>query len=175
MSKIMKNIWSLPRYKREWHNICALLPAYLPDGCNGSMILYEDGGTEEIKASLSWLLDDLLDYLRSNKAVLQQQSSEIAVQMGKRNKRRLPLILNEAFLLLPVKARATFNRYHGVDGYVVLPKVANITEQNGKDGCKICFTNQVKLEVLDNLYTLRGNMALTAKMQKYLGEGESLA
>lgn len=85
MSKIMKNIWSLPRYKREWHNICVLLPAYLPDGCNGSMILYEDGGTEEIKASLSWLLDDLLDYLRSNKAVLQQQSSEIAVQMGKRN------------------------------------------------------------------------------------------
>lgn len=175
MSKIMKNIWSLPRYKREWHNICALLPAYLPDGCNGSMILYEDGGTEEIKASLSWLLDDLLDYLRSNKAVLQQQSSEIAVQMGKRNKRRLPLILNEAFLLLPVKARATFNRYHGVDGYVVLPKVANITEQNGKDGCKICFTNQVKLEVLDNLYTLRGNMALAAKMQEYLREGESLA
>ena len=175
MSKIMKNIWSLPRYKREWHNICALLPAYLPDGCNGSMILYEDGGTEEIKASLSWLLDDLLDYLRSNKAVLQQQSSEIAVQMGKRNKRRLPLILNEAFLLLPVKARATFNRYHGVDGYVVLPKVANITEQNGKDGCKICFTNQLELEVLDNLYTLRGNMALAAKMQEYLGEGESLA
>lgn len=175
MSKIMKNIWSLPRYKREWHNICALLPAYLPDGCNGSMILYEDGGTEEIKASLSWLLDDLLDYLRSNKAVLQQQSSEIAVQMGKRNKRRLPLILNEAFLLLPVKARATFNRYHGVDGYVVLPKVANITEQNGKDGCKICFTNQLELEVLDNLYTLRGNMALAAKMQEYLREGESLA
>ena len=175
MSKIMKNIWSLPRYKREWRNICALLPAYLPDGCNGSMILYEDGGTEEIKASLSWLLDDLLDYLRSNKAVLQQQSSEIAVQMGKRNKRRLPLILNEAFLLLPVKARATFNRYHGVDGYVVLPKVANITEQNGKDGCKICFTNQLELEVLDNLYTLRGNMALAAKMQEYLWEGESLA
>ena len=175
MSKIMKNIWSLPRYKREWHNICALLPAYLPDGCNGSMILYEDGGTEEIKASLSWLLDDLLDYLRSNKAVLQQQSSEIAVQMGKRNKRRLPLILNEAFLLLPVKARATFNRYHGVDGYVVLSKVANITEQNGKDGCKICFTNQLELEVLDNLYTLRGNMALAAKMQEYLREGESLA
>lgn len=175
MSKIMKNIWSLPRYKREWHNICALLPAYLPDGCNGSMILYEDGGTEEIKASLSWLLDDLLDYLRSNKAVLQQQSSEIAVQMGKRNKRRLPLILNEAFLLLPVKARATFNRYHGVDGYVVLPKVANITEQNGKDGCKICFTNQLELEVLDNLYTLRGNMALAAKMQEYLREGEGLA
>lgn len=175
MSKIMKNIWSLPRYKREWHNICALLPAYLPDGCNGSMILYEDGSEEEVKASLSWLLDDLLDYLRSNKAVLQQQSSEIAVQMGKRNKRRLPLILNEAFLLLPVKARATFNRYHGVDGYVVLPKVANITEQNGKDGCKICFTNQLELEVLDNLYTLRGNMALAAKMQEYLREGESLA
>lgn len=175
MSKIMKNIWSLPRYKREWHNICALLPAYLPDGCNGSMILYEDGSEEEVKASLSWLLDDLLDYLRSNKAVLQQQSSEIAVQMGKRNKRRLPLILNEAFLLLPEKARATFNRYHGVDGYVVLPKVANITEQNGKDGCKICFTNQLELEVLDNLYTLRGNMALAAKMQEYLGEGESLA
>ena len=175
MSKIMKNIWSLPRYKRGWRDICALLPAYLPDGCNGSMILYEDGGVEEIKASLSWLLDDLLDYLRSNKAVLQQQSSEIAVQMGKRNKRRLPLILNEAFLLLPVKARATFNRYHGVDGYVVLPKVANITEQNGKDGCKICFTNQLELEVLDNLYTLRGNMALAAKMQEYLREEEGLA
>ena len=175
MSKIMKNIWSLPRYKREWHNICALLPAYLPDGCNGSMILYEDGGTEEIKASLSWLLDDLLDYLRSNKAVLQQQSSEIAVQMGKRNKRRLPLILNEAFLLLPVKARATFNRYHGVDGYVVLPKVANITEQNGKDGCKICFTNQLELEVLDNLYTLRGNMALAAEMTAYLREEHTSA
>lgn len=48
MSKIMKNIWSLPRYKREWHNICALLPAYLPDGCNGSYILYEDGSEEEV-------------------------------------------------------------------------------------------------------------------------------
>lgn len=175
MSKIMKNIWSLPRYKREWHNICALLPAYLPDGCNGSMILYEDGGTEEIKASLSWLLDDLLDYLRSNKAVLQQQSSEIAVQMGKRNKRRLPLILNEAFLLLPVKARATFNRYHGVDGYVVLPKVANITEQNGKDGCKICFTNQVKLEVLDNMRTLKNNTILAKEINAYLREEKGSA
>ena len=98
MPKIMKNTWSLPRYKREWRDICALLPAYLPDGCNGSMILYEDGGVEEIKASLSWLLDDLLDYLRSSKQLLQRQSRRITAQMGNQRGRRLPLILGKVFV-----------------------------------------------------------------------------
>ena len=175
MSKIMKNIWSLPRYKREWHNICALLPAYLPDGCNGSMILYEDGGTEEIKASLSWLLDDLLDYLRSSKQLLQRQSRRITAQMGNQRGRRLPLILSKDFCLVPIRVRLTSSPYHEANGYVRLNKVEDFSEQKGKSGCKIWFTNQLELEVLDNLYTLRGNMALAAKMQEYLREGEGLA
>ena len=56
MPKMINSMWRLPRYKTDWRDICALLPAYLSDGTNGSIILYEDGNVEEIKASLSWLL-----------------------------------------------------------------------------------------------------------------------
>ncbi len=175
MSKIMKNIWSLPRYKRGWRDICALLPAYLPDGCNGSMILYEDGGVEQVNFSFSWVIDDLLAYKCSSKTILQQQSSQIAAQMGKRYQRRLPLILNEEFCLVPIRVRLTSSPYHEANGYVRLNRVKDFSEQKGKSGCKIKFINQVELEVLDNMRTLRGNMALAAKMQEYLREEHTSA
>ena len=175
MPKIMKNTWSLPRYKREWRDICALLPAYLPDGANGSYILYEDGSVEQVNFSFSWVLDHLFAYLHSNKQLLQRQSRRITAQMGNQRGRRLPLILSKDFCLVPIRVRLTSSPYHEANGYVRLNKVEDFSEQKGKSGCKIWFTNQLELEVLDNLYTLRGNMALAAKMQEYLREGEGLA
>ena len=175
MSKIMKNIWSLPRYKREWHNICALLPAYLPDGCNGSMILYEDGSEEEVNYRLSWVIDDLLAYKRSSKAILQEQSDRLLEELEKAKRQRLPLLLTQDVCFVPVKARRPRSRTHCADGYVVLSKVKAFSEQKGKNGCKIKFINQLEIEVLDSVRTLRGNIALAAEMTAYLREEHTSA
>lgn len=67
------------------------------------------------------------------------------------------------------------SRKHDVSGYVVFDKVEGILGQTEQTGCKIKFTNQLEIEVLDYLYTLRENMALSAEMKEYLREGESLA
>lgn len=32
MPKMINSMWRLPRYKTDWRDICALLPAYLSDG-----------------------------------------------------------------------------------------------------------------------------------------------
>ena len=175
MPKIMKNTWSLPRYKREWRDICALLPAYLPDGANGSYILYEDGSVEQVNYRLSWVIDDLLAYWCSNKVLLQQQSCQIAAQLGNRHQRRIPLVLREDFCLVPVRARLTSSRNHGANGYVLLNKVKEISQQKEQMGCKISFQNQVELEVLDSMRTLKGNLQLAAKMQEYLREEHTSA
>ncbi len=40
--------WRLPRYKKDWKSICAMLPVYLQDGTNGTVVYYIDGSTEQI-------------------------------------------------------------------------------------------------------------------------------
>ena len=175
MPKIVKNIWTLPRYKKEWRNICALLPIYLSDGTNGSYILYEDGSIEQVSFRLSWVIDDLLAYWCSNKTLLQEQSCQIAAQLGNRHQRRIPLALREDFCLVPVRARLTSSRNHDANGYVFLNRVKEISQQKEQIGCKISFQSQVELEVLDSMRTLKRNLQLAEKMTEYLRKEESLA
>ena len=77
--------------------------------------------------------------------------------------------------MVPIRVRLIISSKHDVSGYVVFDKVEGILGQTEQTGCKIKFTNQLEIEVLDYLYTLRENMALSAEMKEYLREGESLA
>ena len=67
------------------------------------------------------------------------------------------------------------SRKHDVSGYVVFDKVEGILGQTEQTGCKIKFTNQLEIEVLDSVRTLRGNIALAAEMTAYLREEHTSA
>jgi hypothetical protein len=47
--------WTIPRYKRDWQNICALMPSYLEDGTNGTVVTYLDSSTEAVYYRLPWV------------------------------------------------------------------------------------------------------------------------
>ena len=66
--------WAIPRYKRDWRSICALMPSYLDDGTNGTVVTYLDDSTEAVYYRLQWVLDDLLGYMHTSRAVLTKQS-----------------------------------------------------------------------------------------------------
>ncbi len=140
----MRKTIHLPRCKTEWRQICAILPAYLPDGANGTIILYLDGTREEIPNRLCWVLDDLLGYLKSSTAILMKQSRRI---LG-RTARRVPLVLNREFCLVPVKGREVTSRCDGATGYAVLRHVQKLI--TGETGSRILFNGGTSLNVYDN-------------------------
>ena len=149
-----------PRYKREWRNICAILPAYLPDGTNGTEITYIDGSVEQVEYRLCWVLDDILGHLKSSKAILEKQSKSI---LG-RNARRVPLILCPDFALAPVKGRETVGEHDSTVGYIVLRYVQKIMPVGA--GTKVCFSGEVTVQVLDRPQTLWANIQTTEKINQ---------
>lgn len=152
----------LPRYKTQWRQICAILPAYLPDGTNGTAITYLDGAVEEISHRLCWVLDDLLGYLRSSTAILTKQSRSI---LG-RKARRVPLVLKKDFCLVPVKGREKLGRYDAVTGYVVLRHVEKLA--SGESGSRILFTGGVRLQVRDNPRVLQDKISQAGTLQEQI-------
>lgn len=160
------SMWQLPRYKIDWRDICAIIPIYLPDGTNGCQIFYADGSMEQITARLSWVLDDLLNYRRSSKAILLQQSRWMMQQLGYRQQRRLPLILEDGFCLVPVKARQTVNHNHAVDGYIVLSKVKRTYQYN--NDTNVILKNHHNMIIMDSLRTVRQNLQLAAELERCL-------
>lgn len=147
--------WKLPLYKREWQHICAIMPAYLDDGTNGTRIVYVGGQEEYVPNRLSWVLDDLLGYLRTSRDVLAGQSK---LYVGD-DARRVPLIVSEQFCLSPVKGREELAKGDGTVGYVVLRHLLFAQEHAGKRSVK--FIGGPEIEVLDSMRTLCGNLQLT--------------
>ena len=141
-----------PRYKQDWRQICAILPAYLPDGTNGTEITYLDGTKEYIANRLCWVLDDLLGYLRSSKAILTAQSRRL---LGDKVY-RVPLILCDEFILVPVKGREAIGKYDSLLGYIVLHYVTQLVRDNKKT--IIYFGSDVTVTVYDYLRTVRQNI-----------------
>ena len=141
-----------PRYKQDWRQICAILPAYLPDGTNGTEITYLDGTKEYIANRLCWVLDDLLGHLRSSKAILTAQSRRL---LGDKVY-RVPLILCDEFILVPVKGREAIGKYDSLLGYIVLHYVTQIVRDNKKT--IIYFGSDVTVTVYDYLRTVRQNI-----------------
>jgi len=150
-----------PRYKREWRNICAILPAYLPDGTNGTEITYTDGTVEKISYRLCWVLDDILGHLRSSTAILKKQSRLI---LGNKA-RRVPLLLCSDFALVPVKGRDGIGAYDKNVGYIVLQHVKELIPET--DGTRIIFSGNAEVQVKDRPRTVWENLmrAKTAKLQ----------
>ena len=105
--------WTMPRYKREWQNICALLPAYLDDGTNGTVVTYLDGTAEAVAYRLCWVVDDLLLHLHTSREVLTKRSR---MYLGK-NARRVPLIASPQLCLVPVKGREALMHPTGCSSY----------------------------------------------------------
>ncbi|MBQ2449809.1 MAG: hypothetical protein II270_07205 [Peptococcaceae bacterium] len=141
-----------PRYKQDWRQICAILPAYLPDGTNGTEITYLDGTKEYIANRLCWVLDDLLGHLRSSKAILTAQSRRL---LGDKVY-RVPLILCDEFILVPVKGREAIGKYDSLLGYIVLHYVTQLVRDNKKT--IIYFGSDVTVTVYDYLRTVRQNI-----------------
>ena len=141
-----------PRYKQDWRQICAILPAYLPDGTNGTEITYLDGTKEYIANRLCWVLDDLLGHLRSSKAILTAQSRRM---LGDKVY-RVPLILCDEFILVPVKGREAIGKYDSLLGYIVLHYVTQLVRDNKKT--IIYFGSVVTVTVYDYLRTVRQNI-----------------
>ena len=141
-----------PRYKQDWRQICAILPAYLPDGTNGTEITYLDGTKEYIANRLCWVLDDLLGHLRSSKAILTAQSRRL---LGDKVY-RVPLILCDEFILVPVKGREAIGKYDSLLGYIVLHYVTQLVRDNKKT--IIYFGSVVTVTVYDYLRTVRQNI-----------------
>ena len=147
-----------PRYKTHWQQICAVLPVYLPDGTNGTEILYLDGSTEQIPVRLCSVLDDMLFHLRSSVSVLTRQSRTVLGQ----NARRVPLVLKQEFCLVPVKGREKIGRYDAVTGYVVLHHAEQLIQD--ETGVYIRFTGGTCVRVYDNLRVLEAKIHSTQKL-----------
>lgn len=141
-----------PRYKQDWRQICAILPAYLPDGTNGTEITYLDGTKEYIANRLCWVLDDLLGHLRSSKAILTAQSRRL---LGN-NMRRVPLVLCPEFILVPVKGREIIGEYDKGIGYIVLCHVKQIVAAEGST--LIYFSDTVFVRVYNRSRTVWENI-----------------
>ena len=156
----MKQTWNLPEYKRRWGDVCAIMPAYLDNGVNGTEVTYLDGSVEQVGHRLVWVLDDLLGYLRSSKTILSKQSCRVL--HGKDCEgRRVPLVLSPRFNLLPVKGREA--RGHDDQmGYLVLYHMKTFMP-SGK-GTVVQFDNQVTLDVYDSTHTFSKNVEKTQRV-----------
>ena len=152
--------WSMPRYKQNWQSICALLPAYLEDGTNGTVVTYLDSSTEVVAFRLQWVVDDLLLYLHTDRAALIKRSR---MYLG-RNARRLPLIASPEFCLVPVKGREALLRNDGSTGYVVLTHVADVIPRGGEN--RVYFTGGTYITVYDTTRTLWENLNLAKEMKQ---------
>ena len=154
--------WTIPRYKRDWQNICALMPSYLEDGTNGTAITFADNSKELISYRLPWVLDDLLGYLRTSRAVLTKQSR---AYLGKQA-RRVPLLASPQFCLVPVKGREVYNKYEQVTGYVVLGHVEDVIPDGATN--RVYFTGGHYITVLDMTETLWHNLNTAKEMKEKL-------
>ncbi len=153
--------WTIPRYKREWQRICALMPQYLEDGTNGTAITYVDHSKELIAYRLQWVLDDLLGYLRTSKAVLTKESR---TYLGK-EARRVPLLASREFCLVPVKGRTVYSKYELVTGYVVLGHVEDVIPHGEEN--RVYVTGNQYITVLDTTTTLWRNLNLAKEMREH--------
>ena len=128
LNPVQQELWEdiivpYARYCTEWDKICAILPAYLLDGTNGTHIYYIDGTYEILRNRITWVLNDLFEYLLTSKAILEWQSIR---WMGGIDRRRLPLVVNNTFALVPVTCRAAERRNDGTTGYVVLKYIYQV-------------------------------------------------
>ena len=156
--------WQMPRYKQDWQSICALMPMYLEDGTNGTVVTYLDGTAEEVAYRLQWVLDDLLLHLHTNREALIKRSR---MYLGS-NARRVPLVASEDFCLVPVKGREAFMRNDGTTGYVVLAHVADVIPRDKEN--RVYFTGGIYITVYDTTYTLWVNLNLTKEMKQKDGD-----
>ncbi len=159
--------WKMPRYKRDWKAVCAMIPKYLSDGANGTVIYYIDGTTEEYPNRLQWVLDDWLGYWGSSTQLLRKKSAEY---LGCKTVKRVPLVVDKACCLLPVKARDSFSKNHGNMGYVVMEYVYSAEETDGKTTVQLAGGQSIIL--LEHVRTLRKNRRLGMALKSF---GETTA
>ena len=128
LNPVQQELWemSVPSYARyctEWRHIYAILPAYLVDGTNGTIVYYTDGSYDISRNRITWVLNDLFEYLLTSKDILARQSIR---WMGGINRRRVPLVVNDTFALVPVTCRQAQRRNDGTTGYVVLQHIHQV-------------------------------------------------
>lgn len=152
-------VCAMPRYKYDWHKICAILPVYLRDGTNGTQIIYDGGTCETVPNRVQWVLDDLLGYLHTSREVLVHQCK----QYMSKDARRVPLIVSEEFSLMPVKGREELCKGDSTVGYIVTKKLMYFVSGEGKR--MAYFIGGGCVEVLDTQRTLSANMKLIQELR----------
>ena len=152
-----KGAESLTRYKLYWLQIYFFEPVYLENGCNGCRVYYDNGAVEEIQARLEWVLDDWASYFATSRALLQKQAAEWAGG----TRRRLPMILQHDFCLIPVKCRKPRTESDNASGYVVLQKIRQVEGLPDESWSKIKFcSNHYAVEVRERRRSIDENHAL---------------
>ncbi len=152
--------WKLARYKQNWRDICAILPKYLGDGTNGTVIYYTDGSTEVVGRRLVWVLDDLLAYLCTDKRLLHQKA---VASLEQQESYRVPLVVNRQLCLVPIKGRKRISKYDSQVGYAVLHHIESI--QAAADGTLVQFNSGQSITALDSMRTLKKNLQLTEELK----------
>ncbi len=160
--RTLRTSWRLPRYKREWRSICAMLPKYLADGTNGTVIYYMDGSVEKVDKRLVWVLDDLLGHLGSSKELLHKKSLEY---LEEPDARRLPLVVDDDFCLVPVKGRKTIKAADRAVGYIVLQYVQAV--QTVEHETLVHLEQDNTIVVLDAARTVHQNLVLARALAQY--------
>lgn len=155
--------WQLPGYKQHWQQICALMPAYLEDGTNGTVVHYLDNTADKVAYRLQWVLEDLLGHLCTSRAVLTKESR---AYMG-HAARRVPLLAPQ-FTLVPVKGREAIGQSDSVSGYVVLEHVADVIPYGSAN--RIYFEDGSYVTVLDSTRTVWENLNLAKELKQYRKE-----
>jgi len=179
---------SIAPYKAYWQHVSAILPAYLMDESNGTLILYDDGSIEQVNHTIKYVLDDWLSYHQSSTDTLRKQSMQ---WLGSKNQRRVPMILGHNLCLLPVQVRKGRSRNHAMTGYVILNKVKNIYTRHSfraagstlalsdagdytDNAAVIKFSDQLYLQAIDCKHTVENNLSIAMDMVRHYCAERSL-
>lgn len=148
---------TINKYKLDWQKICLFEPAYLPTGVNGCRIYYDDGVIDEIPARINWVLDDWAAYLNTSIDILQKQTRN---WLGEGNWRKMPLVLNRHFCLVPVRCRRPLRHNDGAVGYAVLQKIKLVQELRDNTAALHFHTIKQPIQIVDSRRCVTQNIAL---------------
>lgn len=126
MTKPNRTSKALPRYQSDWQQIGAIVPFYQPsNGRTGVLIYYQNGLRECIAdCTTGRITRKLAAYFGTSIPQLRQ----LAMTDGR--SRKLPLCYHPQLCLVPVKFRHERGKNHGTVGYLNLPAVARILQND---------------------------------------------
>ncbi len=168
----------VPTWQQQWKQICAILPMYLPDDINGTIIYYDDAPPEIVYSTCGYVVEQLMQYLMTSSTILQKRSAQL---LGVKDMRRTPMMHSCGLCLMPVKSRKPRSKSDAASGYVVMGKInatysvkkerrpdtvrmTDLPEHYPDTATIIAFDSGLKLKVMDSRRTVNSNLALCLEL-----------